>query len=59
MRQRTCVLSKDDESNLRIMYEIYELCKNNIGSSEPREDSDRPGHLPSPIRVFAVGMKVA
>ena len=25
----------------------------------PSEDSDQPGHLPSPIRVFAVRMKKA
>ena len=28
-------------------------------SSASREDPDQPGHLPSLIRVFAVGMEVA
>ena len=33
--------------------------KNNKMACAPSEDSDRPGHPPSPIRVFAVRMKKA
>ena len=31
--------------------------KTNKLTCAPREDSDQPGHLPSPIRIFAVRMK--
>ena len=33
--------------------------KTNKVASAPSEDSDQPGHLPRPIRVFAVRMKKA
>ena len=45
------------ESPMHIIYEPWHDKTNKV--SAPSEDSDQPGHPPSLIRVFAVGMKKA
>ena len=54
LRFRAHSLSSDDTLNVKIEPQHDKI---NTMTCAPSEDSDKPGHPPSPIRVFAVRMK--